>query len=84
MAYAKISSDKTTDKFQSGFSIKCLASNCAYNVLVNRYGLPVQSAITAGNIQDCIEAIPLLVLLPVKPDTSILGGRICGSKGMRD
>ena len=60
------------------------ASNCAYNVLANRLGLPVQLAITTGNIQVCSEAIPLFEQLPVKPGTSILRDRVYGSKLIRD
>lgn len=54
------------------------------HALVNRFGLPAQLTITAGNIQDCSEAIPLFEQLPVKPGTNILGDRIYGSKEIRD
>lgn len=54
------------------------------HALVNRQGIPVQQSITAGNIQDCREAIPLFDQLPVEEGYNILGDRIYGSKEIRD
>ena len=52
--------------------------------LVNRIGLPVQLAITAGNVQDCSEAIPLVEQSPLKTGSNLLGDRIYGSREFRN
>lgn len=46
--------------------------------------MPIQLPITAGNVQDCSEAIPLVEQSPLKAGSNLLGDRIYGSGKFRN
>ncbi len=54
------------------------------HMFVNRLGIPIELAITAGNVQDCSEAIPLVEQSPLKAGSNLLGDRIYGSMEFRN
>ena len=57
--------------------------NTKIHAIVGKDLRPVTFLLSAGNVDDCTEAVPLLKLLPALKDCDILAGKAYGTKEIR-
>ena len=58
--------------------------NTKIHALVGKDLRPVTFLLSAGNVEDCIEAVPLLKKIPSLKDCNVLGDKAYGTKEIRE